>query len=102
MKPTPESRLAAVAARQLGLFSLAQARHAGLTDRQLYYRAELGWYERVGEAVFAVAGMPWSWHRRALAALMVAGPLARLSHWAAAHHLGFDGRGYRFYSTSVL
>jgi len=35
--------------------------------------------------------VPWTWERRARAALMVTSPLAALSHRAAAHLLGFDG-----------
>lgn len=43
--------------------------------------------------MFAVSGVPKTWDRNALAALLAVGPLARLSHRAAAHMLGFDGFG---------
>lgn len=50
-------------------------------------------YEHLGSSVFAIAGVPWTWDRKARAALLAVGPLARLSHRAAAHQLGFDGFG---------
>ncbi len=64
-----------------------------MTDRQLHRRVAVGLYEHLGSSVFAVAGVPWTWERRAHAALLAAGPLARLSHRAGAHQLGFDGFG---------
>ncbi len=88
-----EHRVAATAANRLGLFTLDDARRVGLSDKQVYRRAQVGVYERVGEGLYAIAGLPWTWERRASAALLVAGPAARLSHRAAAHVLGFDGFG---------
>lgn len=82
-----------MAANQLGLFTLAGARRAGLSDDQLYRRVKTGSYERIGAGVFAVAGSPASWERCALGALMGVGPRAVLSHRAAAHVLGFEGFG---------
>ena len=64
-----------------------------MTDRQLHHRVAVGLYEHLGSSVFAIGGVPWTWERRAMAALLAAGPLARLSHRAAAHQLGFDGFG---------
>jgi very-short-patch-repair endonuclease len=87
------AKLAVCAAGRLGLFTRFQARHLGLSDDQLDRRAAAGIYERLGGGVFAVAGAPNSWERRALAGLLGVGPLARLSHRAAAHVLGFDGFG---------
>ncbi len=93
MDDTRERRLAAVAAGKLGLFTLADARKVGLSDDQLYARLRWGVYERLGNRVFAISGIPYTWERNALAALLAVGPLARLSHRAAAHVLGFDGFG---------
>ncbi len=90
---TAEQKLASMAAHRLGLFTLKHALEAGLTRRQLYHRVNIGLYERVGESVFAIAGVPFTWERRARAALMVTSPLASISHRAAAHLLGFDGFG---------
>lgn len=64
-----------------------------MSAEQLERRVAMGTYERVARGVFAVAGVPWTWERQAQAALLFAGPLARLSHRAAAHVLGFDGFG---------
>jgi very-short-patch-repair endonuclease len=88
-----DARLAARARGQLGLFSRAQAHAAGFSDKQLHRRLRLGTIERVGAGVFTIAGTPLSWEQRALAAMMAVGPLAWLSHRAAAYVLGFDGFG---------
>lgn len=93
MNNAPEGKLAAVAAGKLGLFTLQDARRVGFSDDQLYRRVQAGTYRRLGGGVFAVNGLPSMWERDALAALFAVGPLARLSHRAAAHALGFDGFG---------
>ncbi len=64
-----------------------------MTDRELDGRVGRRVYERVGRCVFAIAGLPWTWERRALAAALAVSPLSYLSHHAAAHWLGFDGFG---------
>jgi len=64
-----------------------------MSDDQLGRRVARGLYERVGAGVFAVAGVAWTWERHARAALLGVGPLACLSHRAAAHFLGFEGFG---------
>jgi hypothetical protein len=64
-----------------------------MSDAQLGRRVARGLYERVGSGVFAVAGVAWTWERQARAALLGVGPLACLSHRAAAHLLGFEGFG---------
>jgi len=93
MNNAPERKLAVVAAGKLGLFTLRDARRVGFSDDQLYRRVRAGLYERLGCGVFAVGGSPPTWERNALAGLLAVGPLARLSHRAAAHVLGFDGFG---------
>ena len=87
------AKLAAFAVGRLGLFTRSDARRLGLSDDQLDWRVRAGIYQRLGGGVFAVAGCPDSWERRALAGLLAVGPLAKLSHRAAAHLLGFDGFG---------
>jgi hypothetical protein len=91
--PTPETRIAAVAATQLGLLTGAQARAAGLTPAQISHRVDRGDLVRLGGGVFGIAGHEMTWHRRVLAAMLAAGPAAVVSHRAAACLLGFDGFG---------
>lgn len=93
MRMNPERRLAEVAADRLGLFTTEDARKIGLSAEEVEGCVARGAYERLIRGVFAVAGVPWTWERRAQAALLATGPTAWLSHRAAAHHLGFDGFG---------
>lgn len=86
-------QLTARAAGQLGLLTVRQAINSGMTQDVLERRVGRGEFERVGRGVLAIAGMPWTWERRAEAVLLALGPDARLSHRAAAHVLGFDGFG---------
>ena len=88
---TPHHRLARVAAGQLGLFTLAQARAAGLTDHELHGSTHRGRFERIGRAVFAMPGHEPTWERKLLAAVLAVGPTAVVSHASAARLLGFDG-----------
>lgn len=85
--------MARTAAGQLGLITVRQATETGASHDSLERRVRRGELERAGRGVLAVAGMPWTWERRAQAALMALGPGAWLSHRAAAHQLGFDGFG---------
>lgn len=85
--------LRARAAGQLGLITVAQARATGVGQDRLERDVWRGDLERMTPGVLAIAGVPWTWERRALAALLALGPDAVLSHRAAAHQLGFDGFG---------
>lgn len=73
--------------------TLDDARAVGFSEDALATRVARGELDRVARGLLAIAGMPWTWERRALAALLTGGPAARLSHRAAAHLLGFDGFG---------
>lgn len=84
-------RVVAAARRQLGLVTLAQLRGLGVGDAAARWAVRSGRLERVGRAVFRLPGVPASWRRRALEALLLAGPGARLSHASAAHLWRFDG-----------
>jgi hypothetical protein len=89
--PTPDERIAALARPQRGLLTVAQARAAGLTSAQIVHRVDRGNLLRIGGGVLAIAGYALDWERRVLAAQLGAGPRSVVSHWAAAHLLGFDG-----------
>jgi restriction endonuclease-like protein/putative AbiEi antitoxin of type IV toxin-antitoxin system len=72
-----------MASRQFGLISLAQARHAGLSDDAVHGRGRTGKWERVLPGVYRVAGAPSSWHQNLMAVALWA-PGAAVSHRAAA------------------
>jgi len=76
--------LAAVAARQHGTFSRAQAVSAGVTEGQIRHRLQIGRWARVGPGVYRLAGVPVTWKQRALAACLISGPAAVVSHRSAA------------------
>jgi hypothetical protein len=80
-----------VAGRQLGLFTHEQAVSAGATEDQIGHRVRIGRWVRVGGGVYRVAGVPVTWSQRALAACLVAGPGAVVSHRSAAVVWGVSG-----------
>jgi hypothetical protein len=84
--------LAAVARRQLGLFTRAQALRAGLSDGSLGRRVADGRYRRRWPGVFAVAGVPETRDHRYLAAVLHLGGEAVLSHATAATVHGLEHR----------
>ena len=54
-------------------------------------RVETGRWVRVGGGVYRLAGAPVTWHQRALAACLIAGPPAGVSHQSAAVLFGISG-----------
>jgi hypothetical protein len=52
-----------------------------------------GAWERVAPGVYRIVGAPLTWHGRALAAVLAAGPEALASHRTAAHLWGLEGFG---------
>ena len=86
-----DASIAEVAARQYGVFSRAQAREAGLSDRQLRWRIAKGVIERLTLHTFLIAGCPTSWRQKLMTACLAAGPGAAASHRTAAALHEFDG-----------
>jgi very-short-patch-repair endonuclease len=70
---TPDSRIAELSSRQLGLLTRAQAQAAGLTDREVYGRVRSGALVIAGRGVYRLAGAPRTWEQRALAAVLAVG-----------------------------
>jgi hypothetical protein len=70
---------------------------AGFSRRQIDLRVKSGAFEHVGRRVYGLPGHERSWERAVLAAALVVGPDAVVSHLSAARLLGFDG----FRSTTV-
>lgn len=85
-----DRQLARVAAKQHGVFSLAQARAAGISQSTLDKRVSRGALARVQPAVFAFPGAPASWKRDALALVLSVPGLAAASHKTAAFMWGLS------------
>lgn len=70
---------------------MAQVAAAGGTERMVHNRLRTGRWVRVGGGVYRLAGASVTWEQRVLAACLVAGPDAVVSHQAAAVLLGISG-----------
>ena len=86
----PDSDLAALARRQHGLVTAAQAASA-LTVDQIRHRIRIGRLERVHPGVLRVAGAPEGWEPALMGAVLAAGEGAVGSFRAAAHLWGLAG-----------
>jgi hypothetical protein len=74
----------AIARKQHGLITAAQARESGITKREVQWRAASGRWTRLHPGVFAVSGTPETWERKVLAAVLFGGEGTVASHFAAA------------------
>lgn len=83
--------LARVAARQHSLFTRAQALAAGATDHMIQHRLATGRWVLVTRGVYRLAGVPVTWKQRALAACLISGAGAVVSHRSAAVLWGVSG-----------
>lgn len=77
-------RLASVAREQHGVVSRAQGLALGMSPSGLDRAVHAGRLERVHQGVLRVAGAPWTWEQRLLAAVVAAGDEAVASHRSAA------------------
>jgi hypothetical protein len=68
-----------------------QALACGMTDRMIRNRVECGRWWRVAAGVYRLAGVPVTWKQRALAACLVSGTGAVVSHRSAAVLWGVSG-----------
>lgn len=82
--------VAALAARQHGSITRQQFLASGGSDHLLQKLLRSGVLERAASGVYLVAGSPDTWHRRLSVEVLRAGPLALVSHRAAAGLLGLD------------
>jgi hypothetical protein len=83
--------VAACAARQRGLVTRRQVMAAGGGRGLIVHRLEVGRWVLAGPGVYRVAGVPVTWKQRALAACLVAGDGAVVSHRSAAVLWGISG-----------
>lgn len=79
-----DAEIARIAARQHGVFTRAQASGAGATHAMIQHRVAMGRWALVARGVYRLAGVPVTWSQRALAACLIAGPGAVVSHRSAA------------------
>ena len=84
-------QIAAIAARQHGVFSRAQALEAGVHARTLSRRQSSRLWERLHPGVYRLAGAPATWRQSLLAACLAWGNGVVVSHRAAAALWGFPG-----------
>ncbi len=80
------------ASRQYGVFSRAQAEHAGCSPRMILTRVQNGAWIRLAPAVYTLASAPPKWERQMAAALLTRDG-SIVAGRAAAHVHGFDGFG---------
>jgi hypothetical protein len=85
----PDAALAAVASRQHGVFSAAQAIELGLSWRRIHTGAVAGRWVRLHGGVYRIAGAPHTWHTGVIAGCFGGDALA--SHRSAAVLWGLDG-----------
>lgn len=86
-RPTPRNRLAPVAGRQFGVFSVAQATAVQVSRTAIARLRDGGEVSRLLPGVYAFDLFPDTWERRAMAGLLATGDAGTLSHWAAARIL---------------
>lgn len=84
--PTPDRRIAQLAARQHGVVSLADLAGAGLGRGAIAHRVRVGRLHVVHRGVYAVGHPTLTREARRLAAVLACGPSALLSHRSAAAH----------------
>lgn len=86
-----DAAIARIADRQHSLVLRAQALGVGMTDEMIRYRINTGRWIRVAAGVYRLAGAPVTWKQRALAACLISGPGAVVSHRSAAVLWGVSG-----------
>src|SRR5439155_13592242 len=78
-----DTLIAAIAAKQHGVFSSTQVSNAGGDPRLVYRRMEACVWVRLSDRAYALAGSPLSFHSRVTAACLTAGDWSFASHGTA-------------------
>jgi hypothetical protein len=86
-----DAAVARIATRQHALVMRAQALSVGMTDAMIAHRLATGRWVRVASGVYRLAGVPVTWRQRALAACLISGAGAVVSHRSAAVLWGISG-----------
>jgi hypothetical protein len=84
-------RAGALFGRQDSLATISQLLSVGLTEGLIRQRIRAGEWERSVHGVVALAGVAWTWRRRAQRALLASGAESALAAASAARMHGFDG-----------
>src|SRR5438445_1781533 len=82
-KLLPDQRIAALAARQYGVFSRKQAQAVGAGKNVIDHRVASGRWERAAYGVYRVSGMAGSWRQSLMISCLAWGAGATISHRAA-------------------
>jgi hypothetical protein len=88
---TLDAAVARVASRQRSVITHAQAVGLGATQAMIHTRLATGRWIQIARGVYRIGGAPVSWHQRATAACLLAGPGAVVSHRSAAVVWGLSG-----------
>jgi hypothetical protein len=83
-----DRQLAAVAGRQHSLITMHDVIEAGGDRHHAHRRVATGRWELVGRGVYRLAGVPWTYEARVMAAVLTSGPGAVASHLCAARLYG--------------
>ncbi|HUR22515.1 MAG TPA: type IV toxin-antitoxin system AbiEi family antitoxin domain-containing protein [Acidimicrobiales bacterium] len=86
-----DAAIARIAYRQHSLILREQALAVGMTDEMIRHRIKTGRWARVAAGVYRLAGVPVTWKQRALAACLISGAGAVVSHRSAAVLWGVSG-----------
>ncbi len=89
MDPRADIRIAAIAAKQFGVFSVAQALTAGLSRAAIHHRVATGRWGRMHRGIYRITGSPPTSDQVVMAGWLAGGPEAAVSHRTAAETLGF-------------
>ena len=81
---TFDAEVARLACRQRALITHAQAIALGATPSMIQTRLTTGRWCRLARGIYRLGGVPVTWHQRALAACLLSGPGAVISHRSAA------------------
>jgi hypothetical protein len=84
MIETFDAAVARLASRQRSLITHNQVAGLGATAAMIHTRLDTGRWVQVARGVYRLGGSPVTWHQRALAACLAAGPGAMVSHRSAA------------------
>ena len=83
-KKSPDEQVGSTASRQWGTFTGAQARKAGLSQRQIDYRVSVKRWQRAARDVYVLAGTRSTWQQKAMIACLAGPPGTVASHLTAA------------------
>lgn len=86
-----DAAIAPIAACQHSLITRAQAHSVGASDHMIQHRLDTGRWVLVARGVYRIAGVAVTWEQRALAACLISGAGAVVSHKSAAVLWGVSG-----------